>query len=62
MAEQSWESIDARLDRLEKILGLQKLDTGPGEDLQPAERGQSTQSNHCGGSALSVVCAEAMPR
>ncbi|MFI2041412.1 hypothetical protein ACIOK4_45040 [Streptomyces bottropensis] len=61
------EDLNARLDRLEKVLGLQKLGGGSlREELEvSAARGLSTQSNHCGGSWASVHClareAEAFP-
>jgi len=52
-------SLSKRLDALERVLGLQQLGGADDESLQLA--GLSTQSNHCGGSALSVVCvAEAV--
>ena len=54
------EDVNARLDRLEQVLGLQKLGGGGlrGE-LEVAEaRGLSTQSNHCGSSWASVHCID----
>jgi hypothetical protein len=44
-----------RVAALERILGLQRL--GGGEVVEEEElAGLSTQSVHCGGSALSIVC------
>jgi hypothetical protein len=47
------QDLGQRVDRIERILGLQALKGGQSEEELA---GLSTQSNHCGGSALSVVC------
>ncbi len=46
--------LEQRVAKLERVLGLQRLTAEDEGDTQLA--GLSTQSNHCGGSALSVVC------
>ncbi|MER6115581.1 hypothetical protein [Streptomyces sp. NPDC001743] len=61
MSDERYREVEARLERLETVLGLQKLDAKNREAKQDDVAGGSYQSNHCGGSALSVVCAaEAM--